>query len=652
MDRSVGILVGATIFASCGPAPAPVAEGQPPWADLVLSAEVIAPGTEIECDASASGDPEAHALTYDWDFGDATTLVDGPPRTRHRFDAAGHFIVQIRVTDAEGLSDLAFVEVVVAEDTEIPPLLITQHPESTAVDPGKDATFDVRVTGGLAPTLQWRKDGIPILGEAAATLTLPSVAESHEGLYDCVIRDGDAVLPTRAGRLTVNDAPRIVLQPATQLSTPGGSVVFSVFAQGAAPLSYQWRKDGADLSSATQSELAIHPVALTDAGTYQVVVSNSAGRVSSDVATLTVPAPTPDPDPPPVITSRPITAASLAQPYSYSIVTTGAAPITVEVVGLPASLRFDGTNTIAGTPAIADVGVHPIVITATNHVAATEQRFALEVTALLPTITSVPNPTARVGRLYSYRVVATGNPAPTIRVTGLPSSLAFDGVDTIAGTATTADVGVHPVVVTASSPLGDVNQAFDLEILEGTFSMYENFADTSVGARPGWRVTGEWEFGVPPQGGGPVASTKLSSNYGDRTHSLLDTPAYDLRSLPTPKLRILHWYDTEADYDGGRIAISTDGGATFSPIAASHFESGAYDATIRSDAQSPLAGEPVWAGRINGFTEARVDLDAALGPSPRDEVVIRFEFASDANTTDLGWSIAWVHIGDGAPPRP
>jgi len=91
--------------------------------------------------------------------------------------------------------------------------------------------------------------------------------------------------------ITVNPvpvAPTITTQPQSQTVTGGQSVSFSVLASGTAPLSYQWRKDGANIQGATSATYAIASVASSDAGSYDVVVSNSAGAVTSNPAILTV----------------------------------------------------------------------------------------------------------------------------------------------------------------------------------------------------------------------------------------------------------------------------------------------------------------------------------------------------------------------------
>ena len=67
----------------------------------------------------------------------------------------------------------------------------------------------------------------------------------------------------------------------------GSNVSFSVTASGNVT-SYQWRKNGVDIAGATGASHTINPTAASDAGTYDVVVTNVAGSATSSAATLTV----------------------------------------------------------------------------------------------------------------------------------------------------------------------------------------------------------------------------------------------------------------------------------------------------------------------------------------------------------------------------
>jgi glucose/arabinose dehydrogenase len=86
-------------------------------------------------------------------------------------------------------------------------------------------------------------------------------------------------------------APTISSQPSTLNLPVGQSATFSVTANGTAPLSYQWRKNGANINLATLSSYTINPTQLSDAGNYSVVVGNSVGSVTSTDAVLTITSP-------------------------------------------------------------------------------------------------------------------------------------------------------------------------------------------------------------------------------------------------------------------------------------------------------------------------------------------------------------------------
>jgi hypothetical protein len=87
----------------------------------------------------------------------------------------------------------------------------------------------------------------------------------------------------------VPDAPVITFQPLSQDVYSGDTVTFTVTAEGALPLAYQWLLNGTNLVGATGASLAISSVQVSQAGDYSVQVSSPVGlTVMSSNATLTV----------------------------------------------------------------------------------------------------------------------------------------------------------------------------------------------------------------------------------------------------------------------------------------------------------------------------------------------------------------------------
>lgn len=86
----------------------------------------------------------------------------------------------------------------------------------------------------------------------------------------------------------VGIAPSIVRIVGEQSVSAGATTTLSVVAQGTAPFSYQWKKDGVILAGAAGADLVLAPVDAGDAGTYSVMISNAVGSVSVLVGQLSV----------------------------------------------------------------------------------------------------------------------------------------------------------------------------------------------------------------------------------------------------------------------------------------------------------------------------------------------------------------------------
>lgn len=112
----------------------------------------------------------------------------------------------------------------------------------------------------------------------------------------------------------------VISVPPRGLTVPyGQSASFSVTATGTLPLSYQWQKDGVNLSGRTNATLSFGAVQSSDAGGYRVVVANAGGSVTSVVATLTVTV-----IPPQYLSTEPFSqSVVLGEPVSFAVGASG-----------------------------------------------------------------------------------------------------------------------------------------------------------------------------------------------------------------------------------------------------------------------------------------------------------------------------------------
>jgi Immunoglobulin domain len=176
------------------------------------------------------------------------------------------------------------------------PTIATQ-PANQTVTAGQTAIFSVTAAGTAPLAYQWQKGTTAITGATSASYTTPATTTSDSGTtFSVVVSNSAGKMTSNAATLTVNAAlvaPTITQQPSNQTVTVGQTATFSVIAAGTPPLTYQWQKGSTTITGATSASYTTPATTAADNDTqFSAVVSNSAGKITSNAATLTVnPAP-------------------------------------------------------------------------------------------------------------------------------------------------------------------------------------------------------------------------------------------------------------------------------------------------------------------------------------------------------------------------
>ncbi len=184
------------------------------------------------------------------------------------------------------------------------PPTITRQPQDASVAAGSTATFGVTALGFPPFSYDWQLSsdaGINWTSVGSGfipTFTTQATVAAEDGTrYRVIVSNFDGATPSQAATLTVTPlvvAPIITAHPASVSVMVGASATFSAVASGTSPM-YQWqiKRVGdpgfTDINLATNASFTFANAQLTDNNAlFQVSVSNTAGTVFSNPATLSV----------------------------------------------------------------------------------------------------------------------------------------------------------------------------------------------------------------------------------------------------------------------------------------------------------------------------------------------------------------------------
>ena len=297
---------------------------------------------------------------------------------------------------------------------------ITTQPKSVSVAKGGTATFKV-VASGEALSYQWQYKKVSESswtnwsGKTAASVSCTAGVSNNGCQYRCVVKNVlGSVTSSIAILTTVSDVPTITTQPKNTAVAKGSTATFKVVASGS-NLTYQWQYKKVGESGWTNWSGKTAATVTCTAGTsnngcqYRCVVKNSAGSVTSSIATLTT-----------VINAPAITT----QPKSVSVAKGGTATFKVVASGEALSYQWQykkvsessWTNwsgktaaSVSCTAGTSNNGCQYRCVVKNAKGSVTSSIAILTTVSAAPTITTQPkNTSVAQGNIASFLVIASG----------------------------------------------------------------------------------------------------------------------------------------------------------------------------------------------------------------------------------------------------
>ena len=297
---------------------------------------------------------------------------------------------------------------------------------------GQSTTFTAR----FAPLAVGSASGSLLVTTSRAST--PQLASGSESVAPSIMTKTIAMTAA-----AVPVTPTITAQPTSQTVAAGQTATFYVTSSGAAPLSYQWQKNGTAISGATSATYTTPVTTSADSGSqFTVAVSNPNGTTISSVATLTVQA------------AGQLTSSVSNLNYgnivvgnssllSVTLTNKGTSSVSISNVtlsgaglsatGIPSGLTLaaGGSATLSVAFAPAAAGILNGSVTITSNATNSTLTIALSGTAVQPsphsaTLTMTPNSSSVAG--YNvYRASVSGGPytklnSPLVTSTTYPDS--------------------------------------------------------------------------------------------------------------------------------------------------------------------------------------------------------------------------------------
>lgn len=243
------------------------------------SAQVVA-GSNTTLSVGVSGTNPT--LSYQWRFnGGAIPGGTNSSLTLAYVDAsaAGSYDVAISTDDSRITSSTAVISLA-------PPPAFALQPASVTISNGQDLTLGAFVTSTLPYTLQWRRNGIPVVGATNQSLAIASATVSLSGSYDLVASSAAGSVVSDPAAVTVLPLTYAPMQGIAAIA--GSSNLLSVSATSSSAVGYQWKRDGLIVPGATNAFLRFPSINVSDAGLYAVTITNALGSLTTEEVAVVV----------------------------------------------------------------------------------------------------------------------------------------------------------------------------------------------------------------------------------------------------------------------------------------------------------------------------------------------------------------------------
>lgn len=283
------------------------------------------------------------------------------------------------------------------------PAVVVQSPADQVATNGDNVHWRVLSKGTPVISYQWYFNATNLLSQQTnATLDLTNVTPAQAGTFEVVLTNLYGSATSVPANLTIVSPPSITTNLSDQIANNGNTVSWIIGAQGTPPLTYQWYFNSTIMGLETNASLVLSNIVPTQAGTYQVVVANLYGSVTSAPANLKIVVV-------PIVTCSPGTTVAFGTPWDFS-------PPVFTDTNLILQVLSTTTNLICGNSFAA---TRQWVVSDTNGVQVSCSQTVQVTDTIPPVITCPSDRTVSFGSAWAFGT-------PQARDIGAVEALVYD----------------------------------------------------------------------------------------------------------------------------------------------------------------------------------------------------------------------------------
>ncbi|MBN1983868.1 MAG: immunoglobulin domain-containing protein [Chitinivibrionales bacterium] len=195
------------------------------------------------------------------------------------------------VSNSSGSEESNEAILIVNKDSKPQKPTIIDHPKDVQATEGGEATFSVSATG-TDLMYQWLKNNVDIIGASKPSYSVKPVTKDDHGFkFKCRVYNSVCGEESKEACLivvSVTEPPKIIKQPENKTVKRGETATFLIEAQGT-DLTFQWKKSDIDIPGAiANTHTTPQTEKIDNNAIFKCIVKNSAGKIESQPATLTV----------------------------------------------------------------------------------------------------------------------------------------------------------------------------------------------------------------------------------------------------------------------------------------------------------------------------------------------------------------------------